>query len=94
MGRKELAETQGSVFEASPQTSAADVAWDQRHASQFTPRGQHRLPVGRLPAEEDEESTGTITPPDERPPPGKVRAKASPADLARRISEESWTWTR
>ncbi|CAJ1409518.1 unnamed protein product [Effrenium voratum] len=86
--RKELAETQGSVFEASPQTSAADVAWDQRHASQFTPRGQHRLPVGRLPAEEDEESTGTITPPDERPPPGKVRAKASPADLARRISEE------
>ncbi|CAJ1416757.1 unnamed protein product [Effrenium voratum] len=83
--RKELAEAQGSVFEGLPSASAADVAWDQHHASQFTPRGQNRMPdVGRLAAAQvslalrereagrDEESTGTITPPEEKPPPGKA----------------------
>lgn len=68
-----MAEAQGAVFEGSPRASGADTAWDQRHDSQFTPRGRHRVPaVGRLPLPEDDESTGTITPREEVVPAGKA----------------------
>eukprot|EP00435_Cladocopium_sp_Y103_P034528 s2108_g8.t3 len=81
--RRELAEADGAVFEGSPHASAADTAWDQRHETQFTPRGKHRKPdVGRLQLpQEDDESTGTVTPREEILPPGKAREQDSKVPL-------------
>eukprot|EP00913_Durusdinium_trenchii_P023739 g22296.t1 len=56
--RRELAEAEGAVFEGSPRASGADTVWDQHHETQFTPRGQNRVPaVGRLPVSEEAPNT-------------------------------------
>ncbi|OLQ07319.1 hypothetical protein AK812_SmicGene9328 [Symbiodinium microadriaticum] len=91
--RREMAEAAGAVFEGSPRASAADTVWDQHHETQFTPKGKHRLPdesrMQRI-EQAEEESAGTITPPEEHsPPPGKVRAKESPAEKAARRARVS-----
>ncbi|CAE7698309.1 unnamed protein product [Symbiodinium sp. CCMP2592] len=91
--RREMAEAAGAVFEGSPRASAADTVWDKHHETQFTPKGKHRLPdesrMQRI-EQAEEESAGTITPPEEHsPPPGKVRAKESPAEKAARRARVS-----